>query len=94
MGVEKLDLLMLCRRRNTHKRASITAKSTVPCALAPYKMISDNDLYKLAIFLGSAAMVMIVIYHFLEVNAVQEPEAKALAVGADLRDKKEADIAL
>lgn len=33
------------------------------------KMISDEDLYKLAIFLGSAAMVLIVGYHFLEVNA-------------------------
>jgi oligosaccharyl transferase complex subunit OST4 len=31
-------------------------------------MISDDDLYKLAIFLGSVAMVLIVIYHFFEVN--------------------------
>jgi oligosaccharyl transferase complex subunit OST4 len=33
-------------------------------------MISDAQLYSLAIFLGSAAMLMIVLYHFLEVNAV------------------------
>ncbi|KAL0941034.1 uncharacterized protein CTRU02_203797 [Colletotrichum truncatum] len=31
-------------------------------------MISDNDLYRLAIFLGSAAMVLIVVYHYVEVN--------------------------
>lgn len=35
-------------------------------------MISDNDLYSLAIFLGSMAILLIVLYHFLEVNA--EPE--------------------
>ncbi|KAI2632074.1 Oligosaccaryltransferase-domain-containing protein [Hypoxylon sp. NC1633] len=32
-------------------------------------MISDDDLYRLAIFLGSAAMVLIVLYHFFEVNS-------------------------
>lgn len=35
-------------------------------------MISDNDLYTLAIFLGSLAMLLIVLYHFLEVNAIEE----------------------
>lgn len=35
-------------------------------------MISDNDLYRLAIFLGVAAMILIVVYHYLEVNAVEE----------------------
>ena len=43
-------------------------------------MISDNDLYRLAIFLGSAAVVLIIVYHFLEVNstdsALQEKAAK------------------
>jgi oligosaccharyl transferase complex subunit OST4 len=39
-------------------------------------MISDADLYRLAIFLGSAAMLLIVLYHFLEVNAVEELEHK------------------
>lgn len=38
-------------------------------------MISDNDLYRLAIFLGSCAMMMIVLYHFLDVNSSDdEPE--------------------
>ncbi|KAK0747545.1 Oligosaccaryltransferase-domain-containing protein, partial [Apiosordaria backusii] len=32
-------------------------------------MITDSELYSLAIFLGSAAMVLIIIYHFFEVNA-------------------------
>jgi hypothetical protein len=32
-------------------------------------MITDNQLYSLAIFLGAAAMLMIVLYHFLEVNS-------------------------
>ena len=36
-------------------------------------MISDDDLYRLAIFLGSAAMLLIILYHFLEINAVEEP---------------------
>ncbi|KAJ5756796.1 Oligosaccaryltransferase [Penicillium manginii] len=35
-------------------------------------MISDGDLYRLAIFLGSCAMMMIVLYHFLDVNASDE----------------------
>lgn len=37
-------------------------------------MISDGDLYRLAIFLGSCAMMMIVLYHFLDVNARDEKE--------------------
>ncbi|KAJ1338505.1 Oligosaccaryltransferase [Microdochium nivale] len=45
-------------------------------------MISDNDLYRLAIFLGSAACVLIVFYHFIEVNfqdnALQQKTAKAV----------------
>lgn len=36
-------------------------------------MISDNDLYSLAVFLGCIAMLLIVLYHFLEVNAKAEP---------------------
>lgn len=40
------------------------------------KMISDDDLYRLAVFLGSLAMLLIVLYHFLEVNAIDdEPPA-------------------
>jgi hypothetical protein len=54
-------------------------------------MISDDDLYRLAIFLGSIAMVLIVIYHFFEVNssdgalvekaATVKPVQQAPAVG-------------
>lgn len=39
-------------------------------------MISDDDLYRLAIFLGSAAMVLIIIYHFFEVNSPDGAPAK------------------
>lgn len=37
-------------------------------------MITDAQLYSLAVFLGSAAMLMIVLYHFLEINA--QPDDK------------------
>lgn len=37
-----------------------------------FNMISDDDLYTLAIFLGSLAMLLIVLYHFLEVNALDD----------------------
>ncbi|KAG7054047.1 oligosaccaryltransferase [Colletotrichum scovillei] len=40
-------------------------------------MISDNDLYRLAIFLGSAAMVLIIFYHYVEVNTEEEKPEKA-----------------
>jgi len=36
-------------------------------------MISDNQLYSLAVFLGSASMLLIVLYHFLETNAKDTP---------------------
>ena len=35
-------------------------------------MITDAQLYSLALFLGCAAMLLIVLYHFLEVNAVDQ----------------------
>lgn len=38
-------------------------------------MITDDQLYKLAIFLGSLAMLLIVLYHFLEVNAMDDDVA-------------------
>ena len=46
-------------------------------------MISDDDLHRLAIFLGSCAMMMIVLYHFLEVNA-QDDES----LDSGLKDEK------
>ncbi|KAH6702395.1 hypothetical protein VD0002_g9002 [Verticillium dahliae] len=41
-------------------------------------MISDGELYQLAIVLGSSAMALIVVYHYLEVNAEDE-KAPAVA---------------
>ena len=35
-------------------------------------MISDDGLNALAIFLGSLSMLLIVLYHFLEINAKDE----------------------
>ncbi|KAM0325381.1 hypothetical protein ACHAQA_007366 [Verticillium albo-atrum] len=40
--------------------------------LSTFEMISDGQLYQLAIVLGSSAMALIVVYHYLEVNAEDE----------------------
>ncbi|KAA6406721.1 MAG: hypothetical protein FRX48_09444 [Lasallia pustulata] len=40
-------------------------------------MISDDELYRLAIFLGSLAMLLIVLYHFLEINAKDDGKLNA-----------------
>lgn len=37
-------------------------------------MISDNDLYSLAVFLGSTSMILIVAYHYFEVNSDKTSE--------------------
>ncbi|GLA76077.1 hypothetical protein AtubIFM55763_007643 [Aspergillus tubingensis] len=37
-------------------------------------MITDDELHRLAVFLGSCAMMMIVLYHFLEVNQKEDDE--------------------
>ena len=42
-------------------------------------MISDGALYSLAVFLGSAAMLLIVLYHFLEINAKDGQDATPLS---------------
>lgn len=49
-------------------------------------MISDDDLYSLAVFLGSIAMLLIVLYHFLEVNAV---EAAPVGTGSEKSGKQQ-----
>jgi hypothetical protein len=36
-------------------------------------MISDSDLYTIALCLGTMSMAFIVGYHYLEVTAEQEP---------------------
>jgi hypothetical protein len=42
-------------------------------------MITDSELYTLAIFLGSLSMLLIILYHFLEVNAI-DSDAKIIAL--------------
>ena len=49
----------------------------------PATMISDAQLYSLAVFLGSAAVLLIVLYHFLEINAKD--------AGEDLSAQRKAD---
>ncbi|KAF2162716.1 hypothetical protein M409DRAFT_26953 [Zasmidium cellare ATCC 36951] len=49
------------------------------------KMISDASLYSLAVFLGAAAMLMIVLYHFLEVNS-DEHQANTPTKPGPLKD--------
>ncbi|KAF7187530.1 hypothetical protein HII31_11154 [Pseudocercospora fuligena] len=40
-------------------------------------MISDSSLYSLAVFLGAASMLMIVLYHFLEINSDEHQNQNA-----------------
>ena len=43
-------------------------------------MITDDQLYSLAVFLGCLAMLLIVLYHFLEVNAIED-DAPSIEAG-------------
>jgi oligosaccharyl transferase complex subunit OST4 len=47
-------------------------------------MISDDELYRLALFLGLVAMLMIILYHFLEVNTVEKPTAETKPSAASM----------
>ena len=40
-------------------------------------MITDTELYSIAMFLGTMSMALIVGYHYLEVNAEPEHEVKS-----------------
>ncbi|GAB1736553.1 hypothetical protein NU219Hw_g8182t1 [Hortaea werneckii] len=68
----------------------VTKRHPIHSIFPTITMISDASLYSLAIFLGSASMLMIVLYHFLEINA-QDPkepltsERKADALPAKAR---------
>lgn len=55
-------------------------------------MISDDGLYSLAVFLGSAAVLLIILYHFLEVNAVKESESDTMT-GTTQADVKTGPVA-
>lgn len=52
-------------------------------------MITDDQLYNLAVGLGVSAMILIVVYHFLEVNATEEP-ATAVKVPAQAQTANKA----
>lgn len=53
-------------------------------------MISDADLYSIAIFLGCASVIFIVLYHFIEVNAskVVNSEKETAAQGQTAKSKQ------
>ena len=51
-------------------------------------MITDAQLYSLAVFLGSAAVLMIVLYHFLEINAEPDDTSK---IATPLSKERKAD---
>lgn len=49
-------------------------------------MITDGELYNIAVLLGAAAMVLIVVYHYVEVNAAdkESPSEKPQAAKGSL----------
>jgi oligosaccharyl transferase complex subunit OST4 len=55
-------------------------------------MISDDELYRLAIFLGSIAMILIILYHFLEINSVEEPATDSKAKVTSSQAEKAASV--
>jgi oligosaccharyl transferase complex subunit OST4 len=55
-------------------------------------MISEDGLYRLAIFLGSASVLLIVLYHFLEVNAVEEPVVESKPISSTDPSEKSGSI--
>lgn len=76
---------MYVSHRKFHDSIGINIQETAQVSTeAPNKpaMISDNQLYSLAIFLGSAAMMLIVLYHFLEVNSEEHAVAAKPKVAA------------
>ncbi|EPE06265.1 hypothetical protein F503_02393 [Ophiostoma piceae UAMH 11346] len=59
--------------------------------LPPYPvatMITDNQLYNLAVFLGISAMLLIVVYTFLEVNAIDEAPVPVTAAASEKKASK------
>jgi oligosaccharyl transferase complex subunit OST4 len=74
------------RKSNNSPSQPILSKRNLQTAT----MISDSQLYSLAVFLGSAAVLLIVLYHFLEINAKDagedlSPQRKADALPAKAR---------
>ncbi|ATZ56688.1 hypothetical protein BCIN_13g05230 [Botrytis cinerea B05.10] len=56
-------------------------------------MISDDELYRLAIFLGSAAMLLIVLYHILEINSAEEPKSESKISSTSTSQDSKANVA-
>jgi oligosaccharyl transferase complex subunit OST4 len=54
-------------------------------------MISDNQLYTLALFLGSTSMVLIVAYHWLQINS-DEGQSILQQENGNIDGKKKAKV--
>lgn len=68
----------ICRRvllpvRRLQVPSSPSFPVLLPAALA---MISDNQLYFITVFLGGAAMLLILVYHYLELSAEDSTPSK------------------
>jgi oligosaccharyl transferase complex subunit OST4 len=50
---------------------------------AAIRMISDDELYRIAVFLGCSSMVLIVLYHFIDLNAKQDEKEETSRGGAE-----------
>lgn len=51
-------------------------------------MITDSELYSLAIFLGSLAMLLTIAYHYLEVNAKDDANTRIGSTPVTVEAKK------
>ncbi|KAK4617928.1 hypothetical protein CLAFUW4_11771 [Fulvia fulva] len=54
-------------------------------------MISDASLYSLAVFLGAAAMLLIVLYHYLEINSDEHSAKNSPGNPGSIKDSVPAD---
>nr|POF16305.1 hypothetical protein CFP56_23823 [Quercus suber] len=74
VSTEQLAVTRQPRRNRRFYVAGFGSCSRIALRIYP-TMISDTNLYSLSIFLGSASMLLIVLYHFLEINAKENTTA-------------------
>lgn len=76
LGASDIDLRKLSCPLKLPIEATRHSNTTTTTTQHPFKMITDEQLYSLAVFCGSAAVLLIVLYHFLEINS-DEAHAKS-----------------
>lgn len=69
---EFLSSSFRCRADKAEKPLTFSQSPIHSPSKHPATMISDGELYNLAVFLGSASMVLIVAYHYFEINATDK----------------------